>query len=247
MLAPVVEFVRSTLIRFGRVDVTRFVPRYHPLARRARLLQTHRIDLVLDVGANAGQYGGELRTLLGYRGRIVSFEPLSSAFALLQKRAAADRLWRVERCALGATSGEMEINIAGNSTSSSFLPMLDVHEKTAPESRYVGKERVMCRTLDEIWDEHVSSDDRVFVKLDVQGFEAQVLDGAARSLPKAVGIQVELSLTPLYDGAPTYLDVCRRLEGLGFHIEALETGLVEPASGRLLQVDGIFFSNKNAC
>jgi FkbM family methyltransferase len=241
MLAPVVQFVRSALIRYGRMDVTRFVPRFHPLARRGRLIDSHGVGVVLDVGANTGQYGAELRGLLGYRGRIVSFEPLESAFAALERRTRHDPNWQAVHTAVGAAEGELEINVAGNSTSSSLLPMLALHEQTAPESRYVGKERVTVRPLDALAAEHFSPRDVVFLKIDVQGYEARVLDGAVQTLPRIEGIQIELSLTPLYDGAPSYLELCQRIEALGLHLAALEPGLVEPKSGRLLQVDAIFF------
>src|SRR5690242_8065586 len=106
------------LLRGATLDVIRYHPRSHPLARRMRLLATHGIDVVLDVGANIGQYGEELRRL-GYRGRIVSFEPMSAAFAELQARAQADGRWQVIHAGLGAQAGTARINLAGNSASSS--------------------------------------------------------------------------------------------------------------------------------
>ena len=90
-------------------------------------------DVILDVGANTGQFAKNLRAS-GYHGHIISFEPLSSAHAILASAATSDSLWDVaERCAVGASDSWTTINIAGNSYSSSLLPMLDLHREAAPE------------------------------------------------------------------------------------------------------------------
>lgn len=105
-------------------------------------------DLVLDVGANTGQYAARLREL-GYGGKILSFEPLPDAHAQLLARAAADPLWEVHpRCALGAAAGTGALNVAGNSVSSSLLPMLDLHAAAAPRSIYIGQVETPVTTLD---------------------------------------------------------------------------------------------------
>ena len=118
-------------------DIVQYRPATHPLARRARLLKDYRIDLVLDVGANTGQYARQLREL-GYKGRIVSFEPLSSAVAELRRAAAYDANWQVRNHACGAENGKREIRVAANSQSSSFLPMKAEHLDAFPDSCYIG-------------------------------------------------------------------------------------------------------------
>jgi len=95
------------------------------------------VDLLLDVGANTGQFSSELRSV-GFQDHLVSFEPLSKAHLGLEKAAGGDSHWTVHpRCAIGAHDGEIEINIAGNSASSSILPMMESHASAAPESAYV--------------------------------------------------------------------------------------------------------------
>ena len=105
-------------------------------------------DVILDVGANTGQFAKGLRTN-GYHGHIISFEPLSEAHSMLASAAASDPLWDVvERCAVGASATWTAINIAGNSYSSSLLPMLDLHREAAPESAYQGTEPCHVITLE---------------------------------------------------------------------------------------------------
>jgi FkbM family methyltransferase len=208
-------------------------------ARRARLLASTEVDLVLDVGANVGQYASRLRPA-GYKGRIVSFEPLSDAFAELSAAAAADPTWECRRLALGATDGETEINISGNSYSSSLLDMEDRHVESAPESKYVGTEKIETARLDSLWDELVRDGERPFLKLDVQGFELEALRGAEDSLPKILGVQAELSLVPLYRDGPVFRDVIDYLEERGFRLAGLEGGHDDRRTGEMLQADGIF-------
>lgn len=233
------KFVRKLLQKAGR-DLVAYDYRIHPVARRMHLLQSHAISLVLDVGANVGQYGRELREL-GYRGRIVSFEPLKSAYLQLERRAAGDPLWTTFNCGIGSSDGMTEINVSGNVHSSSLLAMLPRHFTSAPESSYQGREAISMRTLDSILPEIDAGNEIVYLKSDTQGYESEVLKGAAQTLSRAVGVQMELSLLPLYDGETLLADMIHEMSGKGFQLMSLEEGFADPATGQLLQVDGIFF------
>lgn len=205
------------------------------------ILEKFEIDLIFDIGANTGQFSSEIRRC-GYAGRIVSFEPLSQAHGELQQSCAADPLWEAyPRCALGDREGEVEINIAGNSESSSILPMLESHRSAAPYSAYQGKERVAVKTLDAVAGPYLKDARAAFLKIDTQGFEWQVLDGARNTLPQIKGVLVELSLVPLYEGQHLWRDVIDRLEAEGFALWAFKPVFSDPVSGRTLQVDGIFY------
>jgi len=205
----------------------------------ARFLALQNVDLVLDVGAASGLYGKRLREG-GYHGRICSFEPLREAYATLEKACAGDPDWTCHRIALGAEPGRAEINVSGNSDSSSLLPMLERHEKSYPVAIYIGKEIIEVSTVDDVWDEVVRPNERVFLKLDVQGYEMEALRGAQGALPMLHGLQVELSLVPLYESAPGWTEVITYLQGLGFYVALLQPAFDDPKTGEVLQVDGIF-------
>jgi FkbM family methyltransferase len=197
------------------------------------------IDLVLDVGANTGQFARQCRAA-GYRGKIISFEPSAAAHASLLHSAASDPLWSVaDRMALGAANGETEINIAVNSYSSSILPMLDAHLSAAPNSAYLQKEKVPLRRLDDVL-ATTAPGHNIFLKLDVQGYESQVLAGATYLLPHTIAVQLEMSLLPLYEGETLMPRMCTTLTAKGFNLFDLEPSFRDSATGRLLQVDGIF-------
>lgn len=221
-------------------DVVRFEPGAHPIARRRQLLASHEIGVVLDVGANDGQYGEELRRELRFRGHIRSFEPMSKPFSRLQARAASDPLWEAFPLALGDSEGRATINIAGNSYSSSILGMLSAHEAAAPESRFEGVEDVKVTTLDAVFDDVCPPGERIYLKIDTQGYESRVLRGAARSLPLIDVVQLEMPLVPLYEGELSLLELVKHMLGEGYALVALEPGFTDSRTGELLQVDGIF-------
>lgn len=196
---------------------------------------------MLDVGGNIGQFSSALRSV-GYGGRIVSFEPLSDAHQALSRRAAKDPGWTVyPRTAIGSHCGHVHINIAGNSVSSSVLPMLESHKAAAPGSAYVGAEVVPLQSLDSLLSELAPECHQTFLKIDTQGMEWAVLDGASSLLKHLRGVQCELSLVPLYEGQHLWLDVVGRLELEGFTLWAVQEGFTNPRDGRSLQVDGLFF------
>ena len=201
------------------------------------------IDMIIDVGANVGQFALRCRQS-GYDGDIVSFEPLREAHAVLSQRAATDPKWTVaERMAVGDHNGTVEINVANNSESSSVLPMLGSHTEALPESKYIEKQVVPIRRLDDVIG--AGKEGRgILLKLDVQGLEPEVLSGATELLPQVTALKLEMSLIPLYEGETLFLKMCSTLEQQGFQLWDLEPGFRHGQTGRLLQVDGIFVNTR---
>jgi len=240
MVSALKKGIRDTLRRLG-YELTRFHPRSSEAARLRAMLDAHGVNLVLDVGANIGQFGALLREV-GYRGRIVSFEPLSSERDVLAKIAEKDPDWTLApQEAIGSDDGEVEMHIASNSASSSPLRMLEAHLSAAPESRYIGKQRVPMRRLDTLAPGYLRQDSVTFLKIDTQGYEDRVLEGAKATLGRAVGIQLELSFVPLYEGQRLFDEMIERVRGSGFELWSLSPVLFDPRTGRTLQVDVTFF------
>ncbi len=146
--------------------------------------------------------------------------------------------------ALGAENGEIEINVAGNSTSSSILTMDEAHKEAAPQSVYIGKQRVKIKKLDSVSHPLISPDKKIFLKIDTQGYEQEVLKGAENSLKYITGIQLELSLISLYQGQMIYTELIDLLTQLGFFLWNVIPGFTNIHTGRMLQMDGMFFSNE---
>lgn len=213
-------------------------------AVRTSLLKNLGINVVLDVGANSGQFATQLRRA-DYQGKIISFEPLSSAYERLREASASDENWTALNYALGSEPGNADIFVSKNSWSSSLLNILPAHTNAAPDSKYVDKEVVTVTTLDSLFDKYVSNEEKVFLKIDTQGYTKQVLGGATASLSKISGLLVEMSLTPLYSGESMIGEVTCMLYESGFVLRAIEPEFIDNRSGQWLQVNGLFSRNTN--
>jgi len=207
--------------------------------RRFRRMERLGINLVLDVGANIGQYASGLRKS-GYKGRIRSYEPLQEAFAALAAKAARDKAWTVVNSACGAKDQSATINVAKNSFSSSLLPILERHVQNAGDSTYVKQEVISVRSLDEEILPALTPSDRLWLKIDTQGYEAEVLKGAVGLLDRVTGVECELSILPLYDGQPLIDEMIRSLYQKGFRLVEVTPAFFEEDTGYPLQMDGIF-------
>jgi len=231
--------IHATLRRFGY--------RLMPIAMTSddeclrALLRYHGIDLIFDVGANTGQFASHVFGL-GYAGRIVSFEPQSAAHAALLAMSRANPRWEVaERCCLGDRDGEIEIHLSQNSISSSVLPLSAEHTAISPEAGYVGVERVPLRRLDDLARRHLGGSRAALLKIDVQGYERQVMEGASETLARVRGLQVEMSLRTVYEGQMLFLPMLTWIQGLGFQSARFTSSFIEPNNSRWLQADGLFF------
>jgi FkbM family methyltransferase len=237
--------IRSAARKVG-VDVRWYNVVHSDEARLFRQIEHHAINAVIDVGANNGGYARFLRKG-GYQGEILSFEPLESPHRELLRAAKADSRWHVApRMALGLNNGEIDINVAESSTSSSVLPMEELHVQSAPGSKYVRVERVPIRRLDGVEHPILQSDASILLKIDAQGFELPVLHGAQALLPRLRGIQLELSLSRLYTGQALYHELIEFMQDLGFDLWNIMPTFVDRRNGRLLQMDGLFFRHQSA-
>lgn len=213
------------------------------LDRRIKLIQNYKIDVIVDIGANIGQYGGEMRNL-GFKGEIISFEPMKKAFEKLEKNASNDKNWKVFNWSIGEKDGQTTINVAKNSVSSSLLENLPQLTESAPQAAFLEKEKIEIRKLDSIFKDLGLQNKNVYLKIDTQGYEEMVLLGAESSLNFVRGIQIEMSFIPSYKGSMTFDQMKTKLNDLGFYLMALENGFYDKKTGKQLEIDGIFYKNK---
>ena len=210
-----------------------------PHGKRAAILKENSIDLVLDVGAHKGWYSADLRAF-GYTGRIISFEPQLTPFQELEERSRNDPLWEVSRKALGDVDEPATLHVSGSPESSSLLDILPAHTDALPDSRVIGKEEISVSRLDTVFEQYCNPDNRVFLKMDVQGFEKKILAGAGGCLDRILGIQMEMSLKPLYETEALFHELYNELLDKGYRLVWIEPGFRNEESGELLQLDGIF-------
>lgn len=230
------EFIKE-IFRKNGIQIKRYPDR--DLVRRMKIIETHQIDTLFDIGANAGQYASKMRKL-GYGKRIISFEPLKSAFQALKKVSSKDKNWLIYNYALGNDDIKSVINVAGNSQSSSILNMLPAHSTSEPESKYIAKQEIEIKRIDSVFNSFCKEGSSVMIKIDTQGFEKKVIEGAKDSLHHVKLIQLEMSIIPLYESEISFVEMINYLESKGFQLFSLENGFSDSTTGQLLQVDGIF-------
>jgi FkbM family methyltransferase len=200
-------------------------------------VKDRQIDTVLDVGANVGQFGASLRAK-GYRGRIVSFEPVVSVFQTLVARARADGNWEAYHCALGAETGEAIIHVAEFSVFSSILASTAAATEFDCGAVTARTEATRVRTLDEVARDLSGN---ILLKIDTQGYEKQVLDGGRQTLPRLKGILMELPIVQLYEGNWQFHEALEFMAAAGFipaQMQAVNYGAVDKVS--LVEVDCLF-------
>lgn len=230
-----VRIAQKIFLRFG-IRITRFDMSFDQ--RVIEALNKYDPDIILDVGANTGQFV-EMLMGFGFGGRIISFEPsLAAHGTLLQKSSAYDNWEIAPRAAIGKEKGAAELKIANNSASSSLLSQTNRMSVVAPFAAEVASEKVVVRPLDDFIPKFDGSN--VAIKIDTQGFESQVLLGATETLKFASVVIVELSVAELYEGQEPYYNIDKLLRSAGFELYDLYPGLRDRNSGGLLEYDAIY-------
>lgn len=208
----------------------------------AQLLAQQRVETVLDVGANEGQFALELREL-GYRGRIISFEPIREVFSILHSRAAQDQKWEVHNLGVGAAEEHLTLHVASGSVFSSFKRPGAYVRNAFSASRIVRDESVQIIRLDAFLAAQPDLG-RTLLKVDTQGYEEEVLLGAGDRLREFTAIQLELPIAPLYEGQKAWTEMIRYLGDRGFHVAMAKENSYDWKRMRLLELDVIFVNER---
>jgi FkbM family methyltransferase len=207
-----------------------------PFKSIARNLENFQISGVIDVGANVGQFGLDVRRH-GFEGLIVSYEPVQETFRSLSQTIKQHQPWKAFQLGLGAAESERTINISGNSgLSSSILEMGTLHLENFPDSLTVARQKISISTIDKQLAVLGLQPQEIMLKLDVQGFEAEVLKGASQSLSKIPLCYLEVSISPLYEGEVSFLPILIELSKFGHEVIDVFRG-IKAKDGRLLQLD----------
>ncbi|ONH33840.1 FkbM family methyltransferase [Pseudofrankia asymbiotica] len=238
MASPLAYRLRNT-VRLTGFEIVRTAPDGNMLASHLHeLLALYGINCVFDVGARQGEFGRWLRGT-GYRGRIVSFEPVRDNIQHLRASASRDPGWIIEPYALGATDGRASINVTNFTHFSSFrTPGKLAAELFADESRVTSTEEVAVHRLADVF-ENVTrgiTEPRVYLKMDTQGFDLEVLRGAKEVLPKVVALQSEMAIQPLYEDNPTFDHAWPEIASYGYSLSGMFPVSHDPRM-RMLEFD----------
>ena len=180
--------------------------------RREDFLQSRKVDMVVDAGANVGQFGRELRKI-GFAGRIMSFEPVSASFQALNAASGPDPQWTAINLGLSDAEGTADINVSAKSAFSSLHRTTRSATQFDTESAAVRSETIHLKRLDQL--DEVDGK-RLFIKVDTQGHERAVIEGATGLLDRTQGIQLELPISALYENTWTLSEAFGFMREKGF-------------------------------
>jgi FkbM family methyltransferase len=230
---PIKERIRD-LLRARNIEIGGY--RHTVTARRLGLLRYLDVQRVIDIGANEGQYAIALRRS-GFAGLIESYEPTRVAYATLAELATTDPNWRTHQKALGDEEGTLTLTVTADSLFSSALAINESQFGTDPSFHAARTETVPVSTLDA----SVGPDRYTAVKMDVQGFERQVIAGGEKTLRTVPYLEMEMSMVEVYEGQMMIRESLDRAEELGFTLALVEHVMPDDITGAARQLNGIFY------
>lgn len=201
----------------------RLKDRYELAAHLRNVFRAFSVDCVIDVGANRGQFVRYLRANVGYHGWIVCFEPVSATYDALLKAVERDDRVVAVKFALGKSEGDIDINVTTDDSMSSFLQPRNRDVNLSNWSAVQRRETVKLKRLDDILPGlgAVAGAGNLYLKLDTQGYDLEVIAGAARSLKSVCALQTEVSVIPVYEGMPSWIASIQSLNAAGFDVSGM--------------------------
>lgn len=210
------------------------------LYRKYEMIKRNGINVALDVGACYGEFATQMR-VFGFKQRIISFEPVSESFMRLQQLAKKDPNWECHQYALGSINAHKQIHILNCRQASSLLEPTDALQHHFGSQMAVEKhETVQIQRLDSVYRTLCKPTDAVFLKIDAQGYEKEIIEGAGDDLSSCVLIQLEVSLIPFYKGETTIAEMILYMEKKGYVPVSVEPGDYSRETLQEFQVDIIF-------
>ena len=202
----------------------------------------YRIDLVIDVGANTGQFAKEIRAA-GYYGELHSFEPVKKTYDMLETASRNDHKWHTHKLALGAVRPTQTINVMTNSDLSSFNTPSQFGKDRFKGFQSATQESVQVDTVDHFIESNKLHSRRMLLKMDTQGHDLYVLKGATNSLRCILAIQSEISFQPLYEEMPYYQESLKTIENCGYSVAALNP-VAKGEDLSIIEMDCLFVRKK---
>ena len=236
------KFLKTALRKFG-LDLIRYQKNDDFSKLRSRILSTCN-PTVIDVGANSGQWAEEIRDS-GWTGKIHSFEPINQYFNELKLKSRGDESWSVHNFAIGARNEQLRINIAANAGgSSSFYEIEPLVTQLQENTATVAFQETQVRRLDEL--DFLNSQNLLYLKADVQGFELDVIRGLGELAKRLIAIELEVSFLELYSNQPLIEQIISECRLLGFRPAQVRKGFEDRERIEILQIDLLFVKSEIA-
>ena len=231
----------NLILKIFNLKLFKIVDEFNNSFRLVLAFKEKKINYIFDIGANEGQFVNEIRHY-GYNGEILSFEPYIEAHKKILENSKKDENWQVYKpIALGNKEAQNKIYISKNSVSSSILKIKDEHINNAPDSKFISEQPIEEKKLEDIFNDFDLKNKNLFLKIDTQGYEFQILKGAEKILKEFKGILVEVSLVELYEDQKNWLEIVEFIQSHGFKLWSVDRGFTNKKNGQTLQMDLCFF------
>ena len=231
----------NLILKIFNLKLFKIVDEFNNSFRLVLAFKEKKINYIFDVGANEGQFVDEIRHY-GYNGQILSFEPYIDAHKKILENSKKDENWQIYKpIALGNKEAQNKIYISKNSVSSSILKIKDEHINNAPDSKLISEQPIEEKKLEDIFNDFDLKNKNLFLKIDTQGYEFQILKGAEKILKEFKGIFVEVSLVELYEDQKNWLEIVEFIQSHGFKLWSVDRGFTNKKNGQTLQMDLCFF------
>ncbi len=201
-------------------------------------LEEFGINTILDVGANEGQFAKIISKIIP-GAHIYSFEPLKHSFMKLEKELSSNKNISLFNFALGNEEKEAIIYRNEFSPSSSILELSELHKNAFPFTKNVSEEKIYIRVMDKVIQDFKLKK-KILMKIDVQGYELNVLQGSFELLNDVDIVIVETSFYELYKNQPLFREIYEFLLRKNFYFSGNLEQVYDPLNGRILQADSIF-------
>jgi len=235
------KLYRIIFIRSFRKALFRGVAAAIEHAAILTFLNRNNCKLIVDIGANTGQFSLAAREFVP-GSRVIAFEPLDKPAKKYDIVFSSDRLVTLHRCAIGKSNESKEMHVSKRDDSSSLLPITDMQNNLFPGTGKSHVEKVDVRTLSSF----VSSADVAgysMLKIDVQGFELDVLKGCDGLLQKFSAIYIECSFVELYKGQALAYEIITFMRKYNFNLGGVYNASYD-VDGNAIQADFLFLPER---
>jgi len=206
----------------------------------ASIIEEQGVDLIFDVGGNVGQFA-KMVFAAGYHGRLVSFEPGAAAHAALSVAARSNPNWTIApRMALGKARDKLTLHTFNRTDMNSLYAPDERVFESFPQLQKASSEEVQVERLDDVAPHFMTDADEVFLKIDTQGGELAILDGATGVLDRLAMLQLEVAVEPIYQGEPVWMEVLKPVQDYGFRPALMSPGYFSKRIRRQLDLDIVF-------
>ena len=206
-----------------------------------KTINSHKIDLIIDIGASTGKYAEMLRRF-GYSNYIFSIEPVTESFKRLNINSSSDKKWIAKQFIISnEKKNKIKINVSKDFDNSSIYNVTDLHVKNYNGAKFLYTEEIESKTLENLIKYDIEKKNNMMLKIDTQGSEGDILKSGSELLGQFKLIQVELSIQKLYTNQNMWIDIIEYLREKNFDVWNIIPGYKQRDKGQLYQFDAIFY------